>query len=97
TIAGKCCQIMVQHSEDGKYANVTGVMGTSKDQKERAKTAKSEVGVLIYSLDDPDPEVHERLPNWLKEKLEERVPPVSARLATANTGGEADFDDDIPF
>jgi len=97
TIAGKCCQIMVQHTESsGKtYANVTGVMGTSRDQKERARNAKSEVGVIVYSLDDPDPEVYERLPNWIKEKLEERIPPMSAR-AVAVAAGE-DFDDDIPF
>jgi hypothetical protein len=99
TVAGKCCQIMVQHEDaNGKtYANVTGVMGTSRDQKERAKTAKSEVGVIVYSLDDPDDETHERLPNWIKEKLEARVPTVSAKAVNANAAAEEYFDDDIPF
>lgn len=97
TIAGKCCQIMVQHEESGgkTYANVTGVMGTSRDQKERARTAKSEVGVVVFSLDEPDTDVHERLPNWIKEKLEERMAPPSAK--TASAGVIEDFDDDIPF
>lgn len=97
TVAGKCCQVMVQHSEDGKYANVTGVMGTSRDQKERARTAKSEVGVVVYSLDDPDPDVHERLPKWIKEKLEERVAAPSLHTANAAAPAGEDFDDDIPF
>lgn len=96
TIAGKCCQIMVQHEQSGDktYANVTGVMGTSRDQKERARTAKSEVGVLVYSIGDSDQETFDKLPNWLKEKIEGRVKPVTAKAATA---APADFDDDIPF
>lgn len=99
TIAGKCCQIMVQHKESGgkTYANITGVMGTSRDQKERAKSAKSEVGVLVYSLDDHSGETHERLPKWIKEKLESRIAAPSVKSVSANPGGEPDFDDDIPF
>lgn len=96
TIAGKCCQIMVQHetSGDKTYANVTGVMGTSKDQKDRAKVAKSEVGVTVFSIGESDDATFEKLPNWLKEKIEGRVKPVTVTKATAST---ADFDDDIPF
>jgi hypothetical protein len=100
TIAGKPCQIMVQHkaSGDKTYANITGVIGVSRDQKERAKTAKSEVGVTIFSLDDPDNAAYEQLPNWIREKLDMRVPPQSAHTANAHApAGDADFDDDIPF
>jgi hypothetical protein len=101
TVAGKPCQLMVQHSTgaDSKvYANVTGVMAISKEQKDRAKTAKSEVGVIIYSLDDPDKETFERLPNWIKEKIQDRVPPPTLKAATA-APADPDFDDDlsIPF
>lgn len=100
TIAGKCCQVMVQHStgSDGKtYANVTEVMGVSKDQKTRAKGAHSEVGVIIYSLDDHDAAIYEMLPNWIKEKLEHRVSANTIKTAVA-TPVDADFDDiDIPF
>lgn len=98
SVAGKCCQITVQHNtgSDGKtYANVSGVMGISKDQKERSKTAKSEVGVLVYSLDDPDKGTYDKLPNWIKEKLEDRISPPSVRAAKAVPSDE--FDDDIPF
>jgi len=103
-VAGKCCQVMVQHETgaNGKtYANITGVMGISREQRQRAQDAKSEVGVMIYELDDPDPGVFERLPPWLKEKLAERVPPQSAKtansMAPAGAGADSDFDDDIPF
>ncbi len=100
TIAGKCCQLMVQHDTRGDktYANVTGVMGISKDQRERARNAKSEVGVLVYELDNPDPDVYERLPNWIKEKLQQRVSAPKLTAATPALAGTAeDFDDDIPF
>jgi hypothetical protein len=97
TIAGKCCQIMVQHEQSGDktYANVTGVMGTSRDQKERAKNAKSEVGVTVFSIGDSDNATFDSLPKWLKEKIEGRVMPPTPKTATA--GAPADFDDDIPF
>src|SRR6185503_19717990 len=85
-IAGTCCQIMVQHKESGNktYANITGIMGISRDQRERARGAKSEVGVVVYSLDDPDPEAYEHLPNWIKEKLETRIAAPSAHAANAS-------------
>lgn len=98
TIAGKCCQVQVQHStgSDGKtYANVAGVMGVSREQQTRAKTAKSEVGVVVFELDNPIQSVYDSLPKWIKEKLEDRVAPPTLKAATATV--EADFDDDIPF
>lgn len=98
SVAGKPCQIMVQHQESGgkTYANITGVMGVSRDQKERAKTAKSEVGVLVYSLDEPDLN-WDSLPKWLQEKVEGRVMPQAAKHASAMAPAGNDFDDDIPF
>jgi hypothetical protein len=98
-VAGTCCQIMVQHevAGDKTYANITGVMGTSRDQKERARNAKSEVGVLVYSLAEHDAATYEKLPNWLKEKLAERVMPQAVTHASAMAPAGADFDDEIPF
>lgn len=97
-VAGKCCQIMVQHSTgaDSKtYANVTGVIGTSREQKDRAAKAKSEVGVVVFSLDDPVN--FDDLPKWLQEKVEGRVKPQAIKSANALAPAGADFDDDIPF
>lgn len=96
TVLGKCCQIMVTHSEDGKYANVTGVMGISKDQRERARSASPENVPLAYSLDEHDPRVFSGLPNWLKEKIENRL--EAPTEPGPSTGKPVDdFDDDIPF
>jgi len=99
TVAGKCCQVMVQHKTAGgkTYANITGVMGVSKDQKERARQAKSEVGVVVYSLDEPNAEMEQKLPNWIRDKLASRVAAPSLHTANAQAPAGEDFDDDIPF
>lgn len=97
TVLGKCCQTMVTHSEDGKYANITGVMGISKDQKERARNAKAENPLIAYSIEEHSHAVFEQLPNWLKEKIENRIEePTQAMPSTARPVDD-DFDDDIPF
>lgn len=97
-VAGAPCQIVVQHEQgkDGKvYARVTGVMACSKEQKERAKSAKSEVGVIVYSLDDPKTNI-DALPGWIKEKLQERVMPQSVKTAQ-DVPVDEPFNDDVPF
>jgi hypothetical protein len=97
-VLGKCCQIMVTHSDDGKYANVTGVMGISKDQKPRATDAKPENKPLAYSLDDHSPATFNALPNWLQEKIEKRMKaPTEATPSTGRAIDDEAFDDDIPF
>jgi hypothetical protein len=49
-------------------------------------------------LDDPDEEMYEQLPNWIREKLDQRVPAQSAHTANAQApAGDTEFDDDIPF
>lgn len=97
-VLGKCCQIMVTHSEDGKYANVTGVMGISRDQKERATKAKPENQPLAFSIEDYDERVYQALPNWLKEKIQQRLEaPTDSPPSSGSTNKPDDFDDDIPF
>lgn len=98
-VVGKCCQIMVQHNVSGTktYANITGVMGTSRDQKERARAVKSEIGLLVYSLDDGENDAFEILPKWIKEKLATRVKPSNVKTANSKAPAGDDFDDDIPF
>lgn len=98
-VAGTCCQIMVQHAESGgkTYANITGVMGTSRDQKERARVAKSENEVIVFSIGDSDQQTFDKLPGWLKEKIDGRVMPPTPRLVDAQAPADAEFDDSIPF
>ena len=97
-VLGKCCQVMVTHTEDGKYANVTGVMGISKDQKQRASVAQPENKPVSFSLDDYDERAFQALPNWLKEKIEQRLSaPTEPAPSSGNTGKDDELDDDIPF
>jgi len=97
-VLGKCCQIMVTHSEDGKYANVTGVMGISKDQKARAQSAQPENKPLAYSIDEHSPSVFNQLPKWLQEKIENRLEePTEAVPSSGRATDDDHFDDDIPF
>lgn len=97
-VAGKACQIQVVHSDpvNGKvYANINGIMGLSKDQRPRAKDVRAENRVLTYSLDAPDPEMFDALPNWLKEKIQKRLDEGAGQHVPA--AAPADFNDDIPF
>lgn len=95
-VLGKCCQIMVQHSEDGKYANVTGIVGLAREQKDRARHAKPENELIAYSIDEHDEATFEKLPNWLKEKIQNRMKePTEPVPSTGNS--RDDFDDDVPF
>jgi len=99
TVGGKCCQLMVTHKEGGErtYANITGVIGLTKEQLTRAKTARSEVGVLVFSLVDPDQQVLQKLPKWIQEKLENRVVTSVPAQAWPGSENEEEFDDDLPF
>ncbi len=100
SVLGKCCQIMVTHDSDsGKtYANITGVMGVSKDQKARVATVKPENELLSFSLDQPDQKKFDKLPNWIREKIDARLEPEETRPTPKSVGAD-DFQDDtdIPF
>lgn len=99
-LLGKCCQIMVTHETDnGKtYANVTGVMGVSRDQRERTKAAKPENTPISFSLEQPDQKKFDALPKWLQEKIDQRMEPEETRPPPKQAGAD-DFeaDEDIPF
>lgn len=97
TILGKPCQIMVTHSDDGKYANVKGVMGLSKDQRERGKNAKAENPLISFSLATATDADYKKLPEWLQEKIANRVEPQEIKPAPNSERADDDFDDDIPF
>jgi hypothetical protein len=99
TILGKCCQIQVTHEtvQNKTYANVTAVMGLSRDQMPRAKTTKSENDLIAFSLASPDQRTFEKLPNWLKEKIDARMEPNEVKPTQQQAAAADEFDDDIPF
>lgn len=96
-LLGKTCQVMVTHDhKDGKtFANINGIMGTSRDQKDRAATLKPENALVEYSVEDHKQTAFDALPKWIREKIEHRV---SEPVAQSSPPPAADdFEDDIPF
>jgi hypothetical protein len=98
TILGKPCMLGVTHNtEAGKtYANIGSIMVIPKG----TAIPKPSSEPFAYSIEDHDQSKFERLPNWLQEKIKQRVPDggktVNETPAGAAVGGD-DFDDEIPF
>lgn len=102
-VLGKCCQLQIVHeNNNGKvYANIKAVMGVSRDQRERAKRVKAENDLLGFSLETADGRVFEKLPEWLRTKIDQRIEEDGDRAARENNNLTSNaapaFDDDIPF
>lgn len=96
-VLGKPCQIAVTHdTKDGKtYANINGIMGLSKDQKPRAATIKPENELVEYSVEEHTQASFDKLPKWIKEKVEGRVTDGASEPPPNQKADE--FDDEIPF
>lgn len=94
-IAGRACQINVIHSEDGQWANVSGLAGMPKGMDH----PKAENPIILFDSDNP----HnlDELPAWLQEKYNNRVQstPVDqrTRIEMPETGAVLDMSDEIPF
>jgi hypothetical protein len=52
---------------------------------------------VSFSLDGADQKTFDKLPNWLKEKIDARLEPTETKPAPAAAAKDDDFDDDIPF
>jgi hypothetical protein len=104
---GKACQLNVVHEQgrDGKTrANIAGAFGLIKEQKEKlaANPKLAEVeqpgGPIWYSPEDHNQAVYDKLPEWLRKKIDGRVKPKTEAEMSQLTGvTTGDFDDDIPF
>lgn len=92
-VLGKACQLGVVHNESGgkTYANIAAVMGLPKGISAPSPSHEP----LYYSVDAPNPAVYDKLPGWLREKIDGRIPPPKKEAQEA--GSEADFDDALPF
>lgn len=93
-ILGKPCMLGVTHNTVGTktYANISAVMGLPKG----TMPPSASVMPIAYDLDNHNPAVFDKLPNWLQEAINSRVKSDNASTVQGN-GTEADFDDDIPF
>jgi len=60
------CQVEITHSEDGQYANITGIMKAAKGMK----VAKAESDLQSLYLDDSfDSEIFETLPEYMQDMI----------------------------
>lgn len=96
-ILGKACLINVSHkSVDTKvYANITAIMALPKG----TTAPQPEAAVLIYPFPS-DPQVFDKVPEWLQKKIQSRLDaaPVTAakKTGTDNLPVE-ELNDEIPF
>lgn len=98
-LLGVGCMVSIVHSEDGQYANVNTVTPLPKGMSKPDPVGP----LLVYSCDDPDPAVLEKLP----EKLGDRITTGLHRLREQNgtaysdqqkaTASALELDDEIPF
>lgn len=94
-LIGAPATISVTHKpreSGGVYANVTSIGGLPKG----LDRPEVEGEPLIYG--DEDAEAYERLPKWLKEKVDGRIQDVAPEPSDErNPPAYADLDDEVPF
>lgn len=98
-LLGKVCMVGVVHTErnGNMYADVSGVMACPKGV---ATSLKPEGDVIEYSPEAHDEATFQRVPQWLREKIEKRIkkeaPAPKPTGPMDHPPGEP-FNDDIPF
>lgn len=91
------CILTVKHSkkDDNTYANIADV-GPVPDIP-GLKVSETQSEPLIFDLEDPDPKVFESLPDFLKDKIKSSLYFKDSKLATSNSSGESNPEDEVPF
>jgi hypothetical protein len=101
TLLGRKCLLNVTHTEKGQkvYANIANATpipkGMSADYPQHNPS-------VYFSLASSDQAVYDKLPKWIKEKIDNRIVEEEKRTKPTDSFDErnpppADFDDDIPF
>lgn len=81
-------QILLTEKEDKQYNNIGAVMQLPKGYP----VPVTETEPLIYDMDNPDEEVYEKLPEWIRERIMK-----STQYRAAHTGTEElDIDEPAP-
>lgn len=94
TLLGKSCMLSVQESDAGDqiYSNIVGISPLPKGMN----PTHAELPLLAYGGDVRD--TFDRLPEWIKKKIEGQVPPPQRENFDADSiEGPPITDDDIPF
>jgi hypothetical protein len=97
-VLGKPAFINVTHSVKGDktYANLTSIMPLPKGMP--APTLEGDA--LIYSTDAPDPAVFDKLPEWVQDKIANRIvdaPKAAPAAKPAPAKAEEFVDDEVTF
>jgi hypothetical protein len=101
-IAGKPAFINVTHSVKGDrtYANLTSIMPLPKS----IPAPKLEGEALVYSTDESDPDIFDKLPGWMQDKIAGRIVDApkpaakpSAAATAASASDESFADSDMAF
>ena len=90
TVLGKPCTIMVMEGEDGK----TYLRGIGPAPK--SCSIKAENPLLFYGPDSPR-EAYDKLPEWLRKKIDAQVKPEPVQASGGSDYQSWDDGSDIPF
>lgn len=97
-VAGKPAFVNITHSAKGDrtYANLTSIMPLPRGMTPPALESEA----LVYSTDASDPDVFDKLPNWVQEKIANRIvdaPKAKTAPANAPQQGGSFNDDELAF
>lgn len=89
-MVGQACMVTIGHkvSKGNTYANIIGVTPMRAKDADKAPALKNEP--VVFTLDDPDLEVFNKFPDWLREKIQSNLEFNGSRLWAALNGYKAD-------
>lgn len=92
-LLGRVCLVNITHTEKGQntYANISNATPLPKGMKADYPQQNQ---LLNYSLETPDDDVFQKLPEWLRKKIDERI---ETKDSVEEPVGAEPFNDDIPW
>lgn len=95
-MVGAPCMITIGHKQSkGKtYANIIGVSPMRAKDAEKAPGLKNDP--VVFTLDEPDMEVFNKFPDWLKEKIQNNLEFNGSKLWAMLNGHKNDDGDNVP-
>lgn len=98
-LIGRKCLLNITHTEKGQkvYANIANATPIPKGMPADYEQTNTS---LFYDLDEPNQAVYEKLPEWLRKKIDERIiseAQTDKEYQVSASRSADDFDDDIPF
>jgi hypothetical protein len=101
TLLGRKCLLNITHTEKGQkvYANISNATPIPKGMNAEYPQHNPSV---YFSLASSDQATYEKLPKWIKEKIDGRIVEEEKRTSPRDSVDERnpppdDFNDDIPF